>query len=110
MESPSSPSQLPPCQQVEELHQEHLTDDTFGLFDQPVSPFHIVVDPELRCTLQFPRIHIEAAAQPHIERRVPGLHPVHQKLLRSEEHTSELQSRGQLVCRVRLSNKEGLSP
>src|SRR5690625_1012830 len=53
MESPSSPSQLPSHQQVEELHQKHLTDDTFGLFDQPVAPFHFVVDPEPECARRF---------------------------------------------------------
>src|SRR5439155_25045045 len=45
-------------------------------------------------------------------RMVPGGHllrhddrELHPKLLRSEEHTSELQSRGHLVCRLLLENK-----
>src|SRR5437660_4069828 len=34
-----------------------------------------------------------------------GSHPSHFATVRSEEHTSELQSRGQLVCRLLLEKK-----
>src|SRR2546429_6630335 len=37
-----------------------------------------------------------------------GLVPVHVSLLRSEEHTSELQSRLHLVCRLLLEKKKEL--
>src|SRR2546421_8848449 len=39
-----------------------------------------------------------------IERRIPGLDQ--SALLRSEEHTSELQSRSDLVCRLLLEKKK----
>src|SRR5690625_6266317 len=35
-------------------------------------------------------------------------HHQHNAILRSEEHTSELQSRGQLVCRLLLENKKNI--
>src|SRR5690625_6325573 len=40
-------------------------------------------------------------ARGHIEHNIPGFH-----LIRSEEHTSELQSRGHLVCRLLLEKKK----
>src|SRR5439155_24311636 len=52
---------------------------------------------------------IESRRQPTIEPH--GDHPAQpipvprQELLRSEEHTSELQSRGHLVCRLLLEKK-----
>src|SRR5690625_4163084 len=36
-------------------------------------------------------------------------HPIDGKVLRSEEHTSELQSRGHLVCRLLLEKKKTMS-
>src|SRR5690625_5324045 len=36
----------------------------------------------------------------HGEVQKPGLGPLHTEFDRSEEHTSELQSRGHLVCRL----------
>src|SRR5437660_8806974 len=47
-----------------------------------------------------------------IERRlaeVPSTNPSKTRFLRSEEHTSELQSRGHLVCRLLLEKKK-ISP
>src|SRR5437660_1813192 len=35
-----------------------------------------------------------------------GIHPLPRRLGRSEEHTSELQSRGHLVCRLLLEKKK----
>src|SRR3712207_7047474 len=35
----------------------------------------------------------------------PGFRPSHEQVLRSEEHTSELQSRQYLVCRLLLEKK-----
>src|SRR3712207_7592240 len=55
------------------------------------------------------RIHVQRVA------RQDGLeHPVHEKfsdgaLVRSEEHTSELQSRQYLVCRLLLEKKKQLN-
>src|SRR5690625_74533 len=46
-------------------------------------------------------------------RMLPGLTrtaPQPASMARSEEHTSELQSRGQLVCRLLLENRERSSP
>src|SRR5690625_5641786 len=37
-----------------------------------------------------------------------GQMPLHMRLPRSEEHTSELQSRGHLVCRLLLENKNAV--
>src|SRR5690625_5441850 len=36
----------------------------------------------------------------------PAIHLVHTRSSRSEEHTSELQSRGHLVCRLLLEKKK----
>src|SRR3712207_7560110 len=38
------------------------------------------------------------------------LYPVHVRSLRSEEHTSELQSRQYLVCRLLLEKKKPVTP
>src|SRR5690349_23989482 len=40
------------------------------------------------------------------EQVADDLHAVHQRALRSEEHTSELQSRRDLVCRLLLEKKK----
>src|SRR3712207_7654081 len=49
------------------------------------------------------------AAVPHA-RRVPDLRLGLHHLQRSEEHTSELQSRQYLVCRLLLEKKNKISP
>src|SRR5437660_3609401 len=56
------------------------------------------------CVLAFPACHFF----PHwVMRRSSGLHSSGCCLLiRSEEHTSELQSRGHLVCRLLLEKKK----
>src|SRR5690625_6909616 len=38
-----------------------------------------------------------------------SLSPLKQEIMRSEEHTSELQSRGHLVCRLLLEKKKSYS-
>src|SRR5690625_6374963 len=58
------------------------------------------------------RLHVKtAAAAPHARKRVRmsarKAHPPARKIaVRSEEHTSELQSRGQLVCRLLREKKK----
>src|SRR2546429_6250866 len=49
----------------------------------------------------------------HYERHhagVPKIDPAQHRLLRSEEHTSELQSRLHLVCRLLLEKKTNVQP
>src|SRR5690606_41561770 len=63
-----------------------------------------------------PPAHLEAAdvRQAHVQHQhvhAAGAHPLHrllpeQAVLRSEEHTSELQSRENLVCRLLLEKKK----
>src|SRR5436309_8269469 len=50
------------------------------------------------------RSHLEGATQLHHQLRTPLR--VHSALVRSEEHTSELQSRENLVCRLLLEKKK----
>src|SRR5439155_23687451 len=48
----------------------------------------------------------------HVSRRFPPIHLKNRRsftLFRSEEHTSELQSRGHLVCRLLLEKKKRLT-
>src|SRR5437870_8100436 len=59
------------------------------------SPFHSQDAPEIAR-------HVEREADAPAFRTQPRLEPEH---ARSEEHTSELQSRGHLVCRLLLVNK-----
>src|SRR3712207_8688232 len=47
--------------------------------------------------------HVEAVRR---EDRAPVLRPAHDRVGRSEEHTSELQSRQYLVCRLLLEKKK----
>src|SRR5439155_26985362 len=47
-----------------------------------------------------------AASRPPAGRRPPRGRPSARRWSRSEEHTSELQSRGHLVCRVLLEKKK----
>src|SRR5690625_7860837 len=47
--------------------------------------------------------HVSAAAVPRVARLISDGVPV---VVRSEEHTSELQSRGHLVCRLLLEKKK----
>src|SRR5690606_41389213 len=51
----------------------------------------------------FPSRSGAPAVEPSFPRGQPGLHLAHQ--IRSEEHTSELQSRENLVCRLPLDKK-----
>src|SRR3712207_7315698 len=51
---------------------------------------------------------VEARCASHLERERPadGRYPAHDRVCRSEEHTSELQSRQYLVCRLLLEKKK----
>src|SRR2546429_4608118 len=60
----------------------------------------IVVEPD-RLALVSRQGHVQEAASPPLGRCL-----IHRALLRSEEHTSELQSRLHLVCRLLLEKKE----
>src|SRR3712207_8550115 len=63
---------------------------------------------------QPPRDAIDLRLEPHVEHpvglvedeRVDPLERQHAAVLRSEEHTSELQSRQYLVCRLLLEKKQ----
>src|SRR5436309_13575785 len=46
----------------------------------------------------------------HVRARTPRACPPRARRLRSEEHTSELQSRENLVCRVLLEKKNHINP
>src|SRR2546421_4884687 len=54
-----------------------------------------------RSQAQVPRLDLSARAGHEVQRR----HPAHVLSGRSEEHTSELQSRSDLVCRLLLEKK-----
>src|SRR2546429_7017449 len=56
-----------------------------------------------RAELRLSPLRIERAAAPRVE---PLLRKVERVALRSEEHTSELQSRLHLVCRLLLEKKK----
>src|SRR3712207_7215529 len=56
----------------------------------------------------LPRGAVERHASPSCGRRGPGVGRIAQ--VRSEEHTSELQSRQYLVCRLLLEKKKNFSP
>src|SRR5690606_42094067 len=56
--------------------------------------------PSIRTTDQPNRPHLAGSAKPEKSRRPPDFP------LRSEEHTSELQSRENLVCRLLLEKKQ----
>src|SRR2546430_3127836 len=46
------------------------------------------------------------AAHPHLHAWIQGRHDARQRACRSEEHTSELQSQSNLVCRLLLEKKK----
>src|SRR3712207_7118852 len=54
------------------------------------------------------RVHVEQVGEDALHGQVL-LHGFRQELLRSEEHTSELQSRQYLVCRLLLEKKNAVS-
>src|SRR5690625_6679830 len=57
-------------------------------------------------------VHPAALLHPHHRAGEAGLHILHHQPglgRRSEEHTSELQSRGHLVCRLLLEKKERMA-
>src|SRR5690348_18207777 len=59
------------------------------------------------------RLHVracECVAAPARPRREPTAAPIERRLLRSEEHTSELQSPVHLVCRLLLEKKKQTVP
>src|SRR5690606_40358844 len=59
-------------------------------------------DPQEAVVVQLGDLHLEWAVQINRRRR----HVVNDRLERSEEHTSELQSRENLVCRLLLEKKK----
>src|SRR2546430_11483916 len=75
----------------------------------PESPhFDLVIDPPqaLETSVGKPTCQIPRAVHPR-----PGLpgEGVRHELLRSEEHTSELQSQSNLVCRLLLEKKKNIT-
>src|SRR5438105_12448958 len=71
-----------------------------------------MVPPQPRSTL-FPYTtlfrSLERALQAHLERARQGVLHRHRRRDRSEEHTSELQSRVDLVCRLLLEKKNSIN-
>src|SRR5260221_2033439 len=51
-----------------------------------------------------------SSGQPHISSRADAASGLHRPVPRSEEHTSELQSHSDLVCRLLLEKKKNLLP
>src|SRR3712207_8610762 len=61
---------------------------------------------EHECDRRARRAEVPVAEQPHVQHRGRVVHlPDHECCERSEEHTSELQSRQYLVCRLLLEKK-----
>src|SRR5215510_15264145 len=67
--------------------------------------FFLMIRRPPRSTL-FPYTTLFRSALPQTVRRLPCTSPMVWKQGRSEEHTSELQSRGHLVCRLLLEKKK----
>src|SRR5690625_6586048 len=65
----------------------------------PVSMYPDVAPPNVQI-----RAHYPGASAQVVEESVTQV--IEQNMKRSEEHTSELQSRGHLVCRLLLENKK----
>src|SRR5690625_3882153 len=57
-------------------------------------------------TEQVERLLQEVNLQEHATKKIKGFSGGMKRRLRSEEHTSELQSRGQIVCRLLLEKKK----
>src|SRR2546422_3731451 len=73
------------------------------LLAQPMEPLEARTLYPIGGVLNPARMNIECRADSQHHFRVPLLHVFrHEALLRSEEHTSELQSRLHLVCRLLL--------
>src|SRR5437660_5418726 len=79
---------------------------TAGSFPIPaLSIFFLLSRPPPRSTL-FPYTTLfRSTIHPRGALRIGAQPPAHLHGLRSEEHTSELQSRGHLVCRLLLEKK-----
>src|SRR2546421_6162053 len=58
------------------------------------------------CSSDLRTHHSQQRVHPHSQERKEDLPPVGTKKRRSEEHTSELQSRSDLVCRLLLEKKK----
>src|SRR2546427_3658199 len=74
---------------------------------QPVSPYRTHAAPSVRPCVRAP---IAASAQPELRQLAVQLLARQSQAargLRSEEHTSELQSQSNLVCRLLLEKKRG---
>src|SRR5260370_20314580 len=74
--------------------------------------FFLMIRRPPRSTL-FPYTTLFRSARPRLRQATPGrrVHPVdHQRRRRSEEHTSELQSHLNLVCRLLLEKKKTTDP
>src|SRR2546428_3940722 len=84
------------------LFRSHLgIPDRFGV-SYPQHPYIDLLDQVWRIGLSA-----DASLEKGLQRRVMlGKQPLHEPLLRSEEHTSELQSRSDLVCRLLLDKKK----
>src|SRR5690625_5916440 len=69
--------------------------------------FHILnaVSPGFTCAFPFSRYVVNKI----IEKQTTKSETINEEVSRSEEHTSELQSRGHLVCRLLLEKKKQLS-
>src|SRR3712207_7861138 len=75
-----------------------------GMLDQAFHPAKTLGESEELRALQEARRPIPAAGDPRSDDAAEAAH------LRSEEHTSELQSRQYLVCRLLLEKKKNTLP
>src|SRR5690625_6583135 len=68
------------------------------------------LEPIMTTTTRPPRPPVPPSADPAVPLSLPDAEALGERIqaqARSEEHTSELQSRGHLVCRLLLEKKKG---
>src|SRR5207302_7182353 len=109
-----SPFQWMPSPLISSLETQLATEEIelSGLHGQFTRKYPAVVNVEARISETKRRLDVELGHGPQIDRY--GVDPVYQQLIqqvrqdevRSEEHTSELQSRENLVCRLLLEKKK----
>src|SRR3712207_7223213 len=66
----------------------------------------VVLEHHAREVLEVDLVHDARAGRHHLEALEGALAPAQEGVARSEEHTSELQSRQYLVCRLLLEKKK----
>src|SRR5258707_3394841 len=83
------------------------------LFRSRVDAATCTQSPTSLCYLTFPFLFcggtFSQRTTPSFERRLEGLEKLGAKLVRSEKHTSELQSRQYIVCRLPLAKNKDMT-